>query len=83
VLMSQKRYRLTRVSKEFVWVRWEAYGHERRGLSIKIPMSDFQRDWVRLPNSLVEKRRGAGSTTPSSATRSALTATCGWRGFQI
>lgn len=54
--MIRKRYRLTRVTKEFVWVRWEAYGHERRGLSIRIPAAEFQRDWVLLPNRVVEKR---------------------------
>lgn len=56
--VNQKRYRLMRVSKEFVWVRWDAYGSERRGLSIKIPISEFRRDWVRLQNRIVEKRSG-------------------------
>jgi len=56
--MNRKLHRLMRVSKEYVWIRWEAYGHERRGLSIKIPISEFRRDWVRLPNRVVEKRSG-------------------------
>ena len=56
--MSGKRYRLMRVSKDFVWIRWEAFGYERRGLSIRIPISEFRSDWVRLPNRVVEKRSG-------------------------
>jgi diadenosine tetraphosphate (Ap4A) HIT family hydrolase len=54
----QKRYRRMRVTKEYVWIRWEAYGPSRRGLSLKIPMAEFQRDWVRLPNRVVERRAG-------------------------
>jgi hypothetical protein len=34
-LRSGKIYVVTRVTKDFVWLRWEAYGRERRGLSIK------------------------------------------------
>lgn len=45
-----------RVSKEYVWIRWDAYGCDRRGLSMRIPISKFQRDWVSLPNRVVEKR---------------------------
>jgi hypothetical protein len=56
--MNRKLYRLKRVSKEYVWIRCEAFGHVRRGPSIKIPISEVRRDWVRLPNRVVEKRSG-------------------------
>jgi hypothetical protein len=58
-IMARKRYRLTRVTKTHVWIRWDAYTGIMRGLSRRIPIEDFDRNWVRLPNRVVE-RRGSG-----------------------
>ncbi len=40
-------YQVTRRTKDWVWVRWSAYGapDQRRGLSLKIPQSEFKH-WV-------------------------------------
>lgn len=54
-----KRYRLMRTTKEFVWLRWEAFGVSRRGLSIKVNSADFRKEWIPFPihDSLIEPQR--------------------------
>jgi len=54
----RKLYRVTRWSKEFIWVRWIAFGVTRRGLSQKIPTDEFYerfRPEVRSKRSKAEK----------------------------
>ena len=47
--MKSKIYRITRVTKSHVYVRWCAFG-DRSGLSRRIPIEVFRRDWIRLPH---------------------------------
>ena len=57
--MQRRRYRITRTTRAFVWIRSINFGPERRGLSLKIPSSDFDLKYVRLPHGLAEKKEVA------------------------
>jgi len=46
VLGKRKLYRVTRKTKAWVWLRWEAFGCQRRGLSMRVSRSAFDRDWL-------------------------------------
>jgi len=55
--MKGKLYQITRVTREAVWVRWEAFGSSApRGCSRKIPIEIFRRDWERLPQKKARKK---------------------------
>lgn len=41
-----KLYRVTRSTKQYVWLRWNGYGSQQRGLSSRITQQDFKRDWL-------------------------------------
>lgn len=44
-----KLFRITRQTRIFVWVRWEGYGIQRRGLSRRIPTAEFRKEWSPFP----------------------------------
>jgi len=48
--MKSKIFNITRRTKSYVWVRWEAYGCMMRGLSLQIPVVEFLEKWKELPN---------------------------------
>jgi len=58
-----KRYRLTRVTRTHVWIINLAFGAcsraRQRGLSRRIPIDEFLRDWERLPQKEVRKKLAA------------------------
>jgi hypothetical protein len=41
-----KLYRRTRTTKTHVWLRWDAYGPTRRGLSILLTWADFKANYA-------------------------------------
>jgi len=43
-----KRYYLTRKTKKYVWVRWEFYGSQRRGLSNCKTLEEFENNWEKV-----------------------------------
>ena len=49
-----KRYLITRrrwKAPACVWLRWERYyGSPRRDLSVRVPLEDFRRDWLKIAN---------------------------------
>lgn len=42
----QRLFRVTRQTREFVWLRWVAYGTEMRGLSMRVPSEEFRTGWL-------------------------------------
>lgn len=40
---SNREYIITRISKEYVWVRWGAYGPNRWGLSVRYRKEDLEK----------------------------------------
>jgi len=46
VLGKRKLYRVTRGTKDWVWLKWNSFGHHKPGLSIRVSRRDFHRCWV-------------------------------------
>jgi hypothetical protein len=42
----RKLFRITRQTREFVWLRWVCYGTEKRGLSMRVASQDFRTGWL-------------------------------------
>lgn len=54
------RYRVTRITKTHAWVRNTAYGPSaqgQRGLSMRMPVEDFNANWERLPMREVRRKK--------------------------
>lgn len=52
---SERRWKLTRVTKTHVWVLPYHFGaNPPRGYSRRIPIDEFQNNWMRLPQKEVQ-----------------------------
>jgi hypothetical protein len=60
----QRIYRITRITKTHVWLRWKAFGWDRRGLSMRVPIAEFRAKWKRLPQREAVRISAMGLTTP-------------------
>ncbi len=65
-MSESKQYRLTRSTKKWTWLRWDAYGFDRRGVSIKIPTDEFRKNWitVAIGDSLIDRQLYVKLSTP-------------------
>jgi hypothetical protein len=45
----KKLYRITRETREWVWLRWVGYSIQMRGLSLRVDRQTFRSNWLGLP----------------------------------
>ena len=76
-----KLFRFQRATRDYVWIIPAHYGfNPPRGCSRRVPVADFHRDWMRLPQRIVVSKSDYNSAKTKLAR---IKATKGWSASQV